>query len=141
MATRAKEFYGAEAFVVNTDIVKNPPTSFQDLLNNSYKNMVGIDGDPRQANDAFLAVWLLFLANKQSLDNIQPGIDYFAKLKKNGNFTVARSSSANIAKGEVAIAVMWDYLGLGYRDQYNGKPNLSVHIPTEGSIGDLTFQL
>ena len=128
------EYYGAEAFVVNTDIVKNPPTSFQDLLNNSYKNMVGIDGDPRQANDAFLAVFAAALANGGSLDNIQPGIDYFAKLKKNGNFTVARSSSANIAKGEVAIAIMWDYLGLGYRDQYNGKPNLSVHIPTEGSI-------
>ena len=128
------EYYGAQAFVVNTDIVKNPPTSFKDLLNNSYKNMVGIDGDPRQANDAFLAVFSASLANGGSLDNIQPGIDYFAKLKQNGNFTVARSSIANIGKGEVAIAVMWDYLGLGYRDQLKGKPNLSVHIPTDASI-------
>jgi putative spermidine/putrescine transport system substrate-binding protein len=128
------EYYGAQAFVINTDIVKKPPTSFADLLSNSYKNMVGIDGDPRQANDAFIAVYSAALANGGSLDNIQPGIDFFAKLKKNGNFTVARSSIANVSKGEVAIAVMWDYLGLGFRDSLNGKPNLSVVIPSDGSL-------
>ncbi len=128
------EYYGAQALVVNTDIVKTPPASFQDLLNNSYKNMVGIDGDPRQANDAFLAVFTASLANGGSLDNIQPGIDFFAKLKQKGNFTVARSSDANIAKGEVAIAIMWDYLGLGFRDTFKGKPNLSVHIASDASI-------
>lgn len=128
------EYYGAQSFVVNTNIVKNPPTSFKDLLNNDYKNMIGIDGDPRQANDAFLAVFTAALANGGSLDNIQPGIDFFAELKKKGNFTVARSSIANIGKGEVAIAVMWDYLGLGFRDQLNGKPTLTVHIPTEATI-------
>ncbi len=128
------EYYGAQAFIVNTDIVKKPPTSFQDLLNNDYKNMVGIDGDPRQANDAFLAVFSAALAHGGSLDNIQPGIDFFAKLKQKGNFTVARSSDANIAKGEVAIAVMWDYLGLGFRDTFKGKPNLSIAIPLDASI-------
>ena len=128
------EYYGAQAFVINTDIVKKPPASFAELLSGSYKNMVGIDGDPRQANDAFLAVFSAALANGGSLDNIQPGIDFFAKLKKNGNFTVARSSVANIGKGEVAIAVMWDYLGLGFRDQLAGKPNLKVVIPSDASI-------
>jgi putative spermidine/putrescine transport system substrate-binding protein len=128
------EYYGAQALIVNTDIVKTPPTSLLDLLNNSYKNMVGIDGDPRQANDAFLAVFTASLANGGSLDNIQPGIDFFAKLKQKGNFTVARSSTANIAKGEVAIAIMWDYLGLGFRDSYKGKPTLTVHIPSDASI-------
>jgi putative spermidine/putrescine transport system substrate-binding protein len=128
------EYYGAQAFVINTDVVKNPPTSFADLLKNDYKNMVGIDGDPRQANDAFLAVFTAALATGGSLDNIQSGIDFFAQLKKKGNFTPARSSPANMAKSEVAIAIMWDYLGLGYRDQFAGKPNLKVVIPSEVSI-------
>jgi putative spermidine/putrescine transport system substrate-binding protein len=128
------EYYGAQAFVVNTDIVKNPPTSFQDLLNNSYKNMVGIDNDPRQANDGFLAVFSASLANGGSLDNIQPGIDFFAKLKQKGNFTVARADSATIAKGEVAIGILWDYLGLGFRDTFKGKPNITIHIPSDASI-------
>jgi putative spermidine/putrescine transport system substrate-binding protein len=128
------EYYGAQALVINTDIVKNPPASFADLLANDYKNMVGIDGDPRQANDAFLAVFSASLAHGGSLDNIQPGIDFFAALKKKGNFTAARSSIANITKGEVAIAVMWDYLGLGFRDQLAGKPHIQVVIPSDASI-------
>ena len=128
------EYWGAMAFAINTDIVKNPPTSFQDLLNNDYKNMVGIDGDPRQASDAFFAVYSAALAHGGSLGNIQPGIDFFAKLKQKGNFTVARASEANIAKGEVAIAIKWDYLGLSHRDDLKGNPHLKVVIPSEGSI-------
>ena len=128
------EYYGAQAFVINTDLVKQPPASFRDLLNPAYKNMIGIDGDPRQANDAFVAVYSAALANGGSLDNIQPGIDFFANLKRNGNFTTARSSVANISNGQVAIAIMWDYLGLGFRDQLAGKPNMKVVIPSDGSI-------
>ncbi|EFH83690.1 extracellular solute-binding protein [Ktedonobacter racemifer] len=128
------EYWGAQAFVINTDLVKNEPASFKDLLNGDYKNMVGIDGDPREANDAFIAVYSAALATSGSLDSIQPGIDFFAQLKKKGNFTAARSSVANVTKGEVAIAIMWDYLGLGFRDQLKGKPNLKVIIPSDGSI-------
>ncbi len=128
------EYWGAQAFVVNTDKVSQVPASFQDLLNPAYKNMVGIDGDPRQASDAFFAVYTAALANGGSEDNIQPGIDFFAKLKQNGNFTAARSSVANITTGEVAIAIMWDYLGLGFRDQLAGKPNIKVVIPSDASI-------
>jgi putative spermidine/putrescine transport system substrate-binding protein len=135
------EYYGAQAFMINTDLVKNPPTSFAELLSGNYKNQVGIDGDPRQANDAFLAVFSAALANGGSLDNIQPGIDYFAKLKKNGNFTPARSSIANIGKGEVAISVLWDYLGLGYRDQLTGKGHFQVLIPSDGSIAGPYFSI
>src|SRR5579875_980512 len=128
------EYWGAQAFVVNTDKVKQMPASFQDLLNPAYKNMIGIDGDPRQATDAFMAVFSAALANGGSLDNIQPGINFFANLKKVGNFTSARSSIANITTGEVAIAIMWDYLGLGFRDQLAGKPNIQVVIPSDGSL-------
>jgi len=128
------EYYGAQAFVINTDLVKQPPATFQDLLNPAYKNMIGIDGDPRQASDAFLAVFSAAIANGGSLDNIQPGIDFFAKLKKNGNYTAARASDANITKGEVAIAIKWDYLGLSIRDTLAGKTNIKVVIPSDGSL-------
>ncbi len=128
------EYYGTQAFVINTDIVKNPPTSFKDLLNGDYKNQVGIDGDPRQANDAFIAVYTAALAQTGNTDDIQPGIDFFKQLKQKGNFTAARSSLANMTKGEVAIGIMWDYLGLGFRDSLQGKPNLKVVIPSDATI-------
>ena len=128
------EYWGAQSFVINTDIVKDPPTSFAQLLSGNYKNMVGIDGDPRQATDALNAVYSAALAKSGNTDDIQPGIDYFAALKKKGNFTPSRANVANITKGEVAIAIIWDYLGLGFRDQLAGKPNLKVVIPSDGSI-------
>jgi putative spermidine/putrescine transport system substrate-binding protein len=128
------EYWGAQSFVVNTDLVKNPPTSFADLLTGDYKNMVGIDGDPRQATDALYAVYSAALAQSGSTTSIQPGIDFFAKLKQKGNFTPARASNANITKGEVAIAIIWDYLGLALRDQVAGQPNLSVVIPSDGAL-------
>jgi len=128
------EYWGAQAFVINTDKVTNLPTSFKDLLNNKYPKMVGIDQDPRQATDAFMAVYSAALAQSGNTNDIQPGIDFFAQLKKNGNFTSARASIANMTTGEVAIGIMWDYLGLGFRDQLNGKPNLKVVIPSDGSI-------
>jgi putative spermidine/putrescine transport system substrate-binding protein len=128
------EYWGAQSFVVNTDIVKNPPTSFAELLTGDYKNMVGIDGDPRQATDALMAVYSAALATSGSTASIQPGIDFFAQLKKSGNFTSARANQANITKGEVAIAIMWDYLGLGFRDALAGQPHLSITIPTDGSL-------
>ena len=96
--------------------------------------MVGIDQDPRQATDAFMAVYSAALAQSGNTNDIQPGIDYFAQLKKKGNFTSARAGLANMTTGEVAIGIMWDYLGLGFRDQLAGKPNLKVVIPSDGSI-------
>ncbi len=128
------EYWGAQSFVINTDIVKKPPTSFAELLTGDYKNMVGIDGDPRQATDALMAVYSAALAKSGSTDDIQPGIDFFAALKKKGNFTPARANVANITKGEVAISIIWDYLGLGFRDQLAGKPNLKVVIPSDGAL-------
>jgi putative spermidine/putrescine transport system substrate-binding protein len=128
------EYWGTQAFVVNTDKVADVPTSFKDLTNPAYKNMIGIDGDPRQATDAFLAVYSAALAVSGSLDDITPGIEFFKNLKQIGNFTAARSDIAHVTTGEVAIGVMWDYLGLGFRDQLAGKPNLKVVIPSDGSI-------
>ncbi len=135
------EYYGTEAFVINTDLVKNPPTSFKELLTGNYKNQVGIDGDPRQSNDAFIGVYSAALAMSGSLDDIQPGIDFFKQLKQKGNFTPAFSTLANMTKGEVAIGIMWDFAGLGYRDILKGKPNLKVIIPSDGSIAgpDISF--
>ncbi len=68
-------YWGAQAFAINTDAVKIPINDWSDLLDPSLKNSVGIDGDPTKANDSFFAVWSAALANGGGVDNIQPGID------------------------------------------------------------------
>ena len=127
-------YWGAQAFAINTDAVKIPINDWNDLLDPSLKNAVGIDGDPTKANDSFFAVWSAAIANGGGVDNIQPGIDFMNKLQQSGNLTAARASDANILSGEVKIAIKWDYLGLAVRDKAAGAPNIAVTIPSSGSL-------
>ena len=130
----ACNYWGAQAFAVNTDAVKVPIKDWKDLLDPSLKNAVGIDGDPTKANDSFFAVWSAAIANGGGIDNIQPGIDFFNQLQQSGNLTAARASDANILSGEVKVAIKWDYLGLAVRDKAAGAPNITVTIPSSGSL-------
>ena len=127
-------YWGAQSFVVNTDAVKIPIKDWKDLLDPSLKNAVGIDGDPTKANDSFFAVWSAAVGNGGGVDNIQPGIDFMNQLQASGNLTAARASDTNIQSGEVKVAIKWDYLGLAVRDKAAGAPNISVTIPSSGSL-------
>jgi putative spermidine/putrescine transport system substrate-binding protein len=131
-------YWGAQAFAVNTDAVKIPINDWKDLLDPSLKNAVGIDGDPTKANDSFFAVWSAAIANGGGVANIQPGIDFMNQLQQSGNLTAARASDTNIISGEVKVAIKWDYLGLAVRDKAAGTPNISVTIPASGSLARLT---
>ncbi len=129
------DYWGVQAFLSVDSIVKVAPKSWADLLKPMYKGMVSIDGDPRSAGNAFAAVFAAALANGGSLDNIQPGVDFFAKLNKMGNFNPTDNLPANIAKGATPIAIKWDYLLLGYRDELKGNPAVTVNIPSDGVYG------
>ena len=72
--------------------VTNPPTSFVDLLKPDYKDKVAMNGNPTQAGAAFSAVYAAALANGGSLDNIAPGVNFFAKLNQEGNFVPVTST-------------------------------------------------
>ncbi len=90
--------------------VSTPPTSYADLLKPAYKNQVAINGNPTQAGAAFAAVYAAALANGGSFDNIQPGVDYFAKLKQVGNFVPVTGSPATVQSGQTPVLIWWDYL-------------------------------
>ena len=128
------EYYGAEAFAINTDAVKIDIKDWKDLLDPSLKNAVGIDGDPNKANDSFFAVWSAAFANGGGVDDIGPGVDFFNQLKTAGNLTPTRATQANMLSGEVKVGIKWDYLGLGDRDKFAGAPNIKVVIPPSGSV-------
>jgi putative spermidine/putrescine transport system substrate-binding protein len=132
----AGPYWGAISFGTNTKVVKTPPKSWDDLKNPAYKGMVALDGDPRSAGDAFGAVFGAALAHGGSLDNIEPGINFFADLKKMGNFIPAGISAANIAKGATPIAVQWDYENLAFKQEFKGNPPFEVTIPGDGVFGN-----
>jgi putative spermidine/putrescine transport system substrate-binding protein len=133
------DYYGVISFGTNTKVVTNPPQSWSDLLKPEYKGQVSIDGSPAAAGDALAAVFSAALANGGSLDNIMPGLEFFQHLKSIGNFNPVDCYSANIVSGETPIAIIWDYLNIGYRKQY---PNINyvVSLPTTGKYGGIYCQ-
>ncbi|MFJ2719810.1 ABC transporter substrate-binding protein [Streptomyces sp. NPDC087437] len=113
--------------------VKECPTTFKDLLKPEYKGQVALNGNPTKAGAAFGGVYAAALAAGGSFDDIQPGIDFFAKLKKNGNFTPVESTPATVEQGETPISIDWDYLNAGYADEFKSKGvDWKVAVPADG---------
>ncbi|WP_019059703.1 ABC transporter substrate-binding protein [Streptomyces prunicolor] len=121
--------------------VKTCPTTFADLLKPQYKGQVALNGNPTKSGSAFGGVYAAALANKGSFDDIQPGLDFFAKLKKNGNYTPVESTPATVEKGETPISIDWDYLNAGYADEFKSKGvDWKVSIPSDGQYAQYYSQ-
>ncbi|MFJ9582244.1 ABC transporter substrate-binding protein [Streptomyces acidicola] len=121
--------------------VKACPTSFADLLKPQYKGQVALNGNPTKAGAAFGGVYAAALANGGSFDDIQPGLDFFADLKKNGNYTPVESTPATVEKGETPISIDWDYLNAGYADEFKSKGvDWTVAVPSDGKFSQYYSQ-
>jgi len=84
-------------------------TGVADLLGSDFKGKVALNGDPTQAGAAFSGVMMASLANGGSADDIAPGVDFFSKLKKAGNFLPVDPSPATIESGQTPVVIDWDY--------------------------------
>ncbi|MBY8307240.1 extracellular solute-binding protein [Vibrio fluvialis] len=126
----ALAYTGTIAFITNNNLVKQAPTSWTDLLNGQYKVTVGDVGVAAQANNAVLAA---AFANGGDESNLKPALDFFSKLAKKGRLSFTDPSLANLEKGEVEVAIMWDFNALNYRDQID-RSRFTVTIPQDGSV-------
>jgi putative spermidine/putrescine transport system substrate-binding protein len=81
-------------------------------------------------------VYAASIANGGSLNDIRPGIDYFARLKRAGNFILVDATPATVASGQTPITFDWDYLQLAYGIEFK-KSGLkwSVVVPSNGVYG------
>ncbi len=129
-------YYGIMAIGSTSKIVPEAPTSFADLKDPKFKGQVSLNGDPREAGAAFAAVMAASLANGGSFDDILPGIEYFAELKKSGNLTGTDVTEATVLSGETPIWIDWtyNYPGLAPKLVENGI-EASINVPTDGVYG------
>lgn len=123
-------YTGTISFMVDTDNVKDVPTSWEDLKNGDYQIAVG---DVTKANQAQFAVLAAAMANGGDEKDIQPGLEYFKEIAKQGRISSVDASLANIEKGEIDVAILWDFNALNYRDSI-GKDRFEVKVPTDGSV-------
>jgi putative spermidine/putrescine transport system substrate-binding protein len=123
-------YYGVMALETNAAAIQNPPTNWADLLKPEYKGQVALTGDPRTSNQAIQSVFAAALANGGSLDNAQPGLDFFNQLNQAGNFVPVIAKPGTIAQGATPIVLAWDYLAFGDKDTFAGNPPITVVYPS-----------
>ena len=107
-------------------------TSLNQLLGSQFKNAVALNGNPTSANAALNGVMMASLAEGGSASNIAPGVNFFAKLKKAGNFSPIQATGASIKAGTTPVVFDWDYLNLA---SYVGVSNWKVFIPQNAVLG------
>jgi putative spermidine/putrescine transport system substrate-binding protein len=134
------DYYGVLAFEVNSDVVKNVPADWADLLKPDYKGQFALAGDPRASAQAQMSVYAAALYNGGSLDNVQAGLDFFKKVNDAGNFVPVIAKQATVAKGETPIILRWDYSALADKDTLAGNPNIAVVYPKSGTIAGIYIQ-
>ena len=127
------DYGGYVAIGYNPAKVKPAPTSFASLTNPAYKNMIGLNNSPTTAGAAFAAVYAAALANHGSYSNILPGIQYFAHLKKIGNFVpTAIGGPSTVQNGTTPILIWWDYLLAS--EVKPVVPGFKIVIPSDSSF-------
>ena len=128
------DYWGAISIGYNQNLVPNPPKSFKDLLKPEYKGKVAVNGSPLTSNSAVSVVFAAALANGGSAKDVAPGIDFFAQLKKSGNYIPVGTTSATVASGQTPISLDWDYNNLAYVKEFPAA-RWAVSIPSDGVYG------
>lgn len=127
-------YYGTMAFMTNKKLVPNAPTSFQDILEGDY--IVSI-GDVAKSTRAQYCVLAAAYAMGGDESNIQPGLDFYRQLAEQGRLDKGEFNFSRIEKGEIGMAIIWDFVGIGYREQIkenNPDSDFEICIPKEGSV-------
>ncbi|WP_420909611.1 ABC transporter substrate-binding protein [Kaistia nematophila] len=136
------DYYGVLSFLVNTDIVKNVPKDWPDLLSDELANSVALAGDPRVANQAIQGVFAAGLSgDKGDIAKAgEEGLKFFAELNKKGNFVPVIGKSASLAQGSTPVIIAWDYNALSWRDILKGNPAAEVVVPKTGVVAGVYVQ-
>jgi putative spermidine/putrescine transport system substrate-binding protein len=126
---------------IGFDAAKVPtPTSLTDLLGPAYKGKVALNGDPTQAGAAFSGVVMAALGNGGSADDISKGVDFFAKLKKAGNFLPVDPTPTTIESGQTPVVIDWDYLNVAQGQKLTGKLTWKTVVPANAVVGSYYVQ-
>ena len=123
------------AFLVNTNLVKNIPQSWQDLLKPEYKNSI-VYLDPRTTGQGQVLTFAANYAAGGDMQNVQPGIEYLAKLHRAGNVLRVEGTTpyAKFIKGEIPIWIGYENDGLKAKYKDGMGDAIAVVLPEEATV-------
>lgn len=130
-------YTGTTCFIFNDAAIDGDlPTTWQELMDSDIVVNVGsvLTGASSQANILACAI-----AMGGDFDNVQPGIDYFKELAKQGRIHPSEGQLAEMVSGEVeCFAGRFDFNGTAWGAEYNPQELEGLHIttviPQDGAI-------
>lgn len=90
-------------------------SSLDDLLDPKFAGTVALNGKPAEAGSAFNGFLMVNALSGGDLDNTQPGLDFFKKLKDAGNLTQIDVTNATIDSGQTGVVFDWSYNQASYQ--------------------------
>jgi len=123
---------GTLGIFVNTRALGNRPIpqSWNDLLNPTYRGMVGYL-DPTSAAVGQVGVVAINLALGGSYENFDPAMAFFKRLQANQPIVPKQTAYARVLSGEIPILLDYDFNA--YRAQYSDGALTRFVIPAEGT--------
>jgi putative spermidine/putrescine transport system substrate-binding protein len=137
------DYYGVLAFETNKTVQPKIPADWADLKSADYANQVALAGDPRASNQAIQTVYAAALANGGSLDDAQPGLDFWREIVDAGNFVPTIANAGTIAQGETPVTIRWTYNALANRDETaaaGAGTEIDVTVPATGRFAGVYVQ-
>ena len=124
---------GTIGLMVNVEALDGLPVpkSWNDLLDPKYEGLVGFL-DPSSAFVGYACAMAVNQAMGGSLDNFQPALDYFKKLRDNSPIVPKQTAHARCLSGEIPI--LFDYDFAAYRAKHVDGAPIEFVIPAEGTI-------
>ena len=118
----------AGALVYNSATVKNPPTTWQQLLSPKWRGAIGMN-NPAVSGPTYTFVSGLM----QQLGGVAAGERYFSALKANGLqiFPTNKVTLGGLLTGQIKIAIVQNSAGLGF--EYK-NPSIRVAYPSKVTL-------
>lgn len=128
-------FTGVPSIVVNTDVIPNPPATWDDLLNEEYAGKIGMR-DPRQAGEAATAFLAWSFAHGGDENNLEPGIEFARRLVP--QLAPREGTAQDLERGELPILIKYDFNSVAAAAEVQEKgvnakvviPGVSIYAPS-----------
>lgn len=116
-------------------------TSLDQLTDPKFKGQVAYNGKPAEAGAAFNGFLMVNGANGGTFDNLQPGLDYTAKLKTAGTLNLQDVTAGTIDAGQHGVVFDWSYNQVSTVNRLQAKGvTWKVFVPKGGEIASFYNQ-
>ena len=96
-------------------------SSLDDLLDSKFAGTVALNGKPAEAGAAFNGFIMANQLEGGDINNLQPGLDFFKKLKDAGNLTQVDVTDGTIDSGQTGVVFDWSYNQASYQSSLKDK--------------------